>query len=129
MQGLARDMLDSGAVGTVARALEEAGWHGLAFTEHPAPGSRWLHAGGHQSLDPFVALVGAATVTKQLQLLTYLAVSLVNNVFLGLSTLSDIFNIFDDLSMGLPDCSHQIPVGIRSKTVVVSRLELLWRAR
>ena len=72
--GSERDMLDSGAVGTIAMALEEAGWHGLAFTEHPAPGSRWLHAGGHQSLDPFVALAGAATVTKQLQLLTYLAV-------------------------------------------------------
>jgi len=72
--GSERDMLESGSVAGIAVALEKAGWHGLAFTEHPAPGSRWLHAGGHQSLDPFVALGGAATVTRELRLLTYLAV-------------------------------------------------------
>lgn len=50
------DLLDSGSLGAVGIALERAGWHGIAFTERPAPGSRWLHAGGHQTLDPFVAL-------------------------------------------------------------------------
>jgi probable F420-dependent oxidoreductase len=72
--GSASDMLDSGSVAEIAVAAERAGFDGLAFTEHPAPGARWLNAGGHQSLDPFVALGGAATVTTRLQLLTYLTV-------------------------------------------------------
>ena len=72
--GAAPDMLDSGSVAEIAVAAERAGFDGLAFTEHPAPGARWLSAGGHQALDPFVALGGAATVTTRIQLLTYLTV-------------------------------------------------------
>lgn len=68
------DMLDAGSISEIAVALEESGWGGLALTEHPAPGARWLATGGHQSLDPFVALGGAATVTKRIRLLTYLSV-------------------------------------------------------
>ena len=74
MHGVEDDMLSSGDVADVAVALERAGWDGFAFTEHPAPGARWLEAGGHQTLDPFVALAGAATVTTRIKLLTYLAV-------------------------------------------------------
>lgn len=68
------DLLDAGPVPTLAAAAEHAGWHGLAFTEHPAPTARWLAAGGHQTLDPFVALGAAAAATTSLRLLTYLAV-------------------------------------------------------
>lgn len=74
VNGSEQDLLDSGPIGEVAIAAERAGWHGIAFTEHPAPGSRWLHQGGHQTLDPLVALGGVATVTTRLRLLTYLAV-------------------------------------------------------
>lgn len=76
------DMLDAGPVGDVAIAVEAAGWRGLAFTEHPVPGARWLSAGGHQTLDPFVALGHAAAVTQHLRLLTYLAVVPYRNPFL-----------------------------------------------
>ena len=73
--GIDRDLFDAGEVVTVARAVEAAGWDGLAFTEHPAPGYRWLaEGGGHQTLDPFVALGAAAAVTERIKLLTYLAV-------------------------------------------------------
>ncbi|HEU4428967.1 MAG TPA: LLM class F420-dependent oxidoreductase [Myxococcota bacterium] len=72
--GTDSDMLDCGSVAEIAVAAERAGFDGLAFTEHPAPGARWLAAGGHQSLDPFVALGGAATVTTRIRLLTYLTV-------------------------------------------------------
>jgi probable F420-dependent oxidoreductase len=68
------DLLDAGPVGELALAAERAGWAGMSFTEHPAPGSRWLEAGGHQTLDPFVALGAAAAVTSTIRLLTYLAV-------------------------------------------------------
>jgi probable F420-dependent oxidoreductase len=67
-------LLDAGPVPALAAAAEAAGWHGMAFTEHPAPTARWLAAGGHQTLDPFVALGAAAAVTDELRLLTYLAV-------------------------------------------------------
>ncbi|MEY2571175.1 MAG: hypothetical protein QOE63_1525 [Acidimicrobiaceae bacterium] len=74
MNGTERDMLDAGPVADVARAAEGAGFMGFAFTEHPAPGVRWLEAGGHQSLDPFVALGYVAAVTTRMRLLTYLSV-------------------------------------------------------
>ena len=68
------DLLDAGAFPEVAKAAEAAGWHGIALTEHPAPSSRWLESGGHQSLDPFVALGAAAGATSSLALVTNLSV-------------------------------------------------------
>ncbi len=81
--GIERDLLAAGDVLTVARAVEAAGWDGLAFTEHPAPGYRWLaEGGGHQTLDPFVALGAAAAVTERIRLLTYLSVAPYRNPLL-----------------------------------------------
>ena len=74
VHGLDDDMLDAGPVGELATAAERTGWHGFAFTEHPAPSAKWLANGGHQSLDPFVALSYVAAVTSRLRLLTYLSV-------------------------------------------------------
>jgi probable F420-dependent oxidoreductase len=72
--GADADLLDAGPVGDLAVAAEAAGWSGFSFTEHPIPGARWLSSGGHQTLDPFVALGHVAAVTQRLRLLTYLAV-------------------------------------------------------
>jgi len=72
--GADTDLLQAGGIGELALAAERAGFGGFALTEHPAPNAKWLAAGGHQTLDPFVALGGAATVTSKIQLLTYLAV-------------------------------------------------------
>ncbi len=80
--GRTGDMLAAGRVTTIARAVERAGLHGLSFTEHPAPGARWLDAGGHQTLDPFIALGHAAAVTERIRLLTYLSVLPYRNPFL-----------------------------------------------
>ncbi len=74
VHGTAVDLLDAGPITELAVAAEQAGWSGISFTEHPSPGARWLEAGGHQTLDPFVALAAAAAVTSKLRLLTYLAV-------------------------------------------------------
>ncbi|MGD6749609.1 LLM class F420-dependent oxidoreductase [Streptomyces sp. BH105] len=76
------DLLDAGPLTEVARAAEEFGFSGLSFSEHPSPGSRWLNHGGHQTLDPFVALSHAAAVTSRLRLLTYLAVAPYRNPLL-----------------------------------------------
>ena len=79
LSGLDGDLLEAGPVADVAQYAEAAGWDGLAFTEHPAPSARWLASGGHQTLDPFVALATAASATRRLRLLTYLAVASYRN--------------------------------------------------
>src|SRR5215470_5758176 len=82
IHGTEADMLDPGPVDEVAVAAERAGFDAIAFTEHPAPGARWLDAGGHQSLDPFVTLAFAAAATERIKLLTYLCVLPYRNPFL-----------------------------------------------
>src|ERR1700722_4075350 len=82
LTGLEGDMLDSGRVAELARAAEDAGWDGFSFTEHPAPGLRWLQTGGHQTLDPFVGLVYGAPGSSRLKLLTYLSVLAYRNPML-----------------------------------------------
>lgn len=75
-------MLAAGPVAEVSRSVESAGFDGIAFTEHPAPSARWLAAGGHQTLDPFVALGNAAAVTERIRLFTYLSVAPYRNPFM-----------------------------------------------
>lgn len=79
--GAEDDMLRAGPFDEVAAAAEAAGFDGLSVTDHPIPGARWLDHGGHQSLDPFVALGFAAAATERLRLLTYLAVAPYRNPF------------------------------------------------
>ena len=67
-------MLEAGDLGDMAAAAEAAGFDGFALTEHPAPSARWLAAGGHQTVDPFVALGYAAARTERITLLTYLTI-------------------------------------------------------
>jgi probable F420-dependent oxidoreductase len=68
--------------GDLAVAVETSGFHGMSFTEHPAPSSRWLAAGGHQTVDPFAALAVAAAATSRIRLLSYLSVAPYRNPFL-----------------------------------------------
>ena len=76
------DLLDSGPLDEVARVTERAGFDALSLTEHPVPGARWLASGGHQSLDPFVALGFVAAATERLRLLPHLALAPYRNPFL-----------------------------------------------
>ena len=76
------DFLDSGPLDEIAQAAERAGFDALGLTEHPVPGARWLSSGGHQSLDPFVALGFIAAATERLRLLTHLALAPYRNPFL-----------------------------------------------
>src|SRR5215211_6328912 len=74
ISGMSADMMSAGNVARLAAWAEECGWSGFAFTEHPAPSVAWLESGGHQSLDPLVALAHVAAGTSRLRLLTYLTV-------------------------------------------------------
>ncbi len=84
------------AVAEVARAAEAAGFDALAFTEHPMPSDRWLNAGGHDALDPFIALTWAAAATERLRLLTNITVVAYRNPFLLAKTVATL----DSLSGG-----------------------------
>jgi probable F420-dependent oxidoreductase len=62
------------AVSSFARAAEECGWSAIAFTDHPAPSSRWVRGGGEGSSDPFASLAFCAAVTTRIRLLTWVLV-------------------------------------------------------
>lgn len=94
--GTRSDLLDAGDLADVARATEDARFGGLSLTEHPIPGARWLEAGGHQTLDPFVGLSFAAAVTSRLRLLTHVCVAPYRNPFLLAKAASSL----DRLSKG-----------------------------
>jgi probable F420-dependent oxidoreductase len=68
-------------VGAVAAAAEAAGLHGFGFTDHPAPTQRWLESGGHDALDPFVAMGFAAAHTTTLRLIPNVVVLPYRNPF------------------------------------------------
>jgi probable F420-dependent oxidoreductase len=72
--GTELDMLRAGPMGQVAALAERWGFGALSLSDHPVPGRRWLEAGGHQTLDPFVGLAFAAEATSRLRVLTNLAV-------------------------------------------------------
>ncbi len=76
------DFLSGRGIGELAEAAELAGFGGYGFTDHPAPSHRWLEAGGHDSLDPFVALGFAAARTTQLRLIPNIVVLPYRNPFL-----------------------------------------------
>ncbi|HEU5082535.1 MAG TPA: LLM class F420-dependent oxidoreductase [Acidimicrobiales bacterium] len=66
----------------VAQAAEAAGFDGIGFTDHPAPSHKWLQAGGHDALDPFVALAVVAASTERLRLIPNIVVLPYRNPFI-----------------------------------------------
>ncbi len=90
------ELFTGAAVAEVARAAEAAGFDALAFTEHPMPSDRWLDSGGHDALDPFIALTWAAAATTRLRLLTNITVVPYRNPFLLAKTVATL----DSLSGG-----------------------------
>lgn len=65
----------------VARLAEQAGFDGIGFTDHPAPSQRWLDGGGHDTLDPFVALAFCAAATERIRLIPNVVVLPYRNPF------------------------------------------------
>ena len=75
------ELVTGSGVATMASAAEAAGFHGFGFTDHPAPTQRWLEAGGHDALDPFVAMGFAAAHTTSLRLIPNIVVLPYRNPF------------------------------------------------
>lgn len=78
------------AVVRFAQAAEAAGFDGIGFTDHPAPSHRWLQAGGHDALDPFVALAFIAAVTDRLLLIPNIVVLPYRNPFIVAKAIATI---------------------------------------
>jgi probable F420-dependent oxidoreductase len=76
------ELVGKQAIVRFATRAEELGFDGLGFTDHPAPSHRWLQAGGHDALDPFVALGLVAAVTERLRLVPHILVLPYRNPFL-----------------------------------------------
>lgn len=76
------ELLRREAVVRVATAAEAAGFDGIGFTDHPAPSHKWLQSGGHDALDPFVALAAVGMVTERLRLIPNIVVLPYRNPFL-----------------------------------------------
>jgi probable F420-dependent oxidoreductase len=92
-------MPESLCSGTFLRDLgqlaEGVGFDAVYFTEHPVPSDDWLASGGHDALDPFVALSFLAAATSRLRLFTNLTVLPYRNPFLlakAVSTLDRVSN-------------------------------------
>lgn len=83
-------LLTPQATPEIAKAIEVAGFEAAAFTEHPIPTSKWRETGGHDALDPFVALSFVAAATQNLRLLTNLTVLPYRNPFLLAKTVSSL---------------------------------------
>ncbi len=75
------ELVSGAGIATVAAAAEAAGFHGFGFTDHPAPTQRWLQSGGHDTLDPFVAMGFAAARTSTLRLVPNIVVLPYRNPF------------------------------------------------
>lgn len=70
------------AIQEMAGALEAAGADACYVTDHPAPSAEWLHANGHDALDPFTALAFVAAASTKLMLHTNILVMAYRNPFL-----------------------------------------------
>lgn len=70
------------AVTEMARTMENAGVDACYLTDHPAPDAAWLHANGHDALDPFSALGFIAATTTRMMLHTNILVMAYRNPFL-----------------------------------------------
>jgi probable F420-dependent oxidoreductase len=75
------ELATGSGIATVAAAAETAGFQGFGFTDHPAPTQRWLEAGGHDAVDPFVAMGFAAARTTTLRLIPNIVVLPYRNPF------------------------------------------------
>ena len=84
------------AVTEFAKSAEAAGFDGIGFTDHPAPTDRWLKAGGHDALDPFVALTFCSAVTERIRLIPNIVVLPYRHPLIVAKTVATMAMLSDD---------------------------------
>jgi probable F420-dependent oxidoreductase len=75
---------------TCALAIEDAGFDACFVTDHPFPSREWLETGGHETLDPFVALSFAAASTRRLRLHTNCLIPAYRNPYLTAKSVASL---------------------------------------
>src|SRR5262249_9291534 len=70
------------AIMTCALAIESAGFDACFVTDHPFPSRAWLATGGHETVDPFVALSFASAATQRLRVHTNCLIPAYRNPYL-----------------------------------------------
>jgi probable F420-dependent oxidoreductase len=90
------EFASAAGIAEMARTAEAAGYWAASVTDHPFPTDRWMRAGGHHALDPFVALSFAAAATSRLRLMTNILVLPYRNPFLAARSVATL----DSLSGG-----------------------------
>lgn len=84
------ELVSAPAIQVLAAGYEKLGFHAAFVTDHPAPDDRWLAGGGHQALEPTVALGVAAGATSSLKLHTNVYVLPYRNPFIAAKALASV---------------------------------------
>ncbi len=84
------ELVSGEAIAELAAAYERLGFAAAYVTDHPAPDDRWLAGGGHQAMEPTVALATAAAATRRLLLHTNVYVLPYRNPFLAAKALASL---------------------------------------
>jgi probable F420-dependent oxidoreductase len=75
------EILEPRHVAAFARAVDDAGFAYLSFTDHPSPSSSWINANGEGTADLFTSLAFCAAATDRIGLLTWILVVPYHNPF------------------------------------------------
>lgn len=82
--------LEGATFARISREAQDHGFDALCLADHPAPSAKWFAAGGHDSLEPTVALAYAAAATTTLTLMTNLYVLPFRNPYLAAKALTTV---------------------------------------
>lgn len=84
------ELVSGDAIAELSAAYERLGFDAAYVTDHPAPDDRWLSGGGHQAMEPTVALATAAAATRKLLLHTNVYVLPYRNPFVAAKSLASL---------------------------------------
>ena len=82
--------LTADALTELAVQAEKLGFGAVAFSDHPAPSMKWRRSGGHDTVEPAVALSYIAAATTTIRLMTHLYVLPFRNPYLAAKTLTSL---------------------------------------
>ena len=84
------EFITAAALCEIGQCIEAAGFDAALVTDHPAPTDPWLDTGGHQTLDPFVALSFVAAATQRIKLQTHVLIVAYRNPFLSAKAIASL---------------------------------------
>ena len=96
------NLLEGENVREVCVACEEHGFDAIYATDHPAPPPEWRKEGGHETLDPLIALSYAGGTTQKILLHTHLLIPAYRNQILLLKAIETFASLLPNrLRLGL----------------------------